>query len=61
MAQVTSFEIASILNKIKEENSEEIVIEALEIFLKLISNIIASPLEEKFKTIKKTNKIISEK
>ena len=61
MAQVTTVEITSIINKIKDSNSEETVHEALGIFLKLITNIIKAPHEEKFKVIKKSNKVIAEK
>lgn len=61
MAQVTTIEISSLINQIKAQNSEQVVSEAFGILLKLISNILVNPTDEKFKVIKKTNKVINEK
>ena len=54
-------EIQSILLVIKESNDEKAVMQALDILLKLIKNILKSPQEEKFRKIKKTNKSIASK
>ena len=61
MAQVTTFELTHQINEIKDNNPEEHFFEACGVFLKLITNIITSPNEQKFRVIKKTNKIIAEK
>jgi len=46
------------LNAISAQNDEQAVSTGLETLLKLIGNILKSPNEDKFRTLKKTNKAI---
>jgi len=46
------------LNAISAQNDEQAVSTGLETLLKLIGNILKSPTEDKFRTLKKTNKAI---
>lgn len=50
--------IQSHLNAISAQNDEQAVSTGLETLIKLIGNILKSPNDDKFRTLKKTNKAI---
>ena len=53
--------IEKIANKIVDSYSDGYVIDAFELLLKLLGNILKNPTEEKFRTFKKTNETLKKK
>ena len=58
---LTKNKLYEIIKLIQQDNSCDSVADGLKILLKLFKNIINNPIDLKFRTIKTTNKVISEK
>lgn len=53
--------MATLLGEITSANEDKPILDGLILMLKLVSNIVQKPTEEKFRTVKMTNKTIDAK